>query len=71
MAITIRTLKAVSSDLFQRHYYLTPDNRQTALRLEQQIRSALYRLSLLLNAMNDELSLIPVCIFTLSYVYMH
>ncbi|TFK55317.1 hypothetical protein OE88DRAFT_1780799 [Heliocybe sulcata] len=50
---------ALSRNLFtEGHVYLRNDKYKT-LRLEMEIRSALHRLSILMTAMDDELSLVP------------
>jgi len=40
----------------------TPHEKRKTLKLEVQIRNALHRLTLLITTMNDELSLVPVCV---------
>ncbi|THH09172.1 hypothetical protein EW146_g8766 [Bondarzewia mesenterica] len=47
------------SELFQRCLSFTAEDRTKTYKLELQIRSSLYRLSLLIDTMNAELSLLP------------
>ncbi|KAI0060839.1 hypothetical protein BV25DRAFT_1827399 [Artomyces pyxidatus] len=63
---TSRTLGLLSQlyltlgrEMFQHSISCDPDARRRTLRLELEIRNALYRLTLLISAMNDELSMLP------------
>ena len=47
-------------ELFNRNRVYTPDDRRRTLRLELEIRDALIRLSRLIVALRDEMSLLPV-----------
>jgi len=49
----------LSRELFKRHRVYTPDDRRRTLRLELEIRDALIRLSRLIIALRDEMSLLP------------
>ncbi|KAH9056632.1 hypothetical protein EDB87DRAFT_1675958 [Lactarius vividus] len=57
---TSRTLGLLSQlGLFKRNRVYTPDNRRRTLRLELEIRDSLIRLSRLIVALRDEMSLLP------------
>ena|SRR6266404_2240033 len=48
-------------ELFKRNRVYTPDDRRRSLKLELEIRNSLIRLSRLIVALHDEMSLLPVC----------
>lgn len=55
-----RRFLAASSDLFHNVDSRAPHEIHKTMKLELQIRNALYRLTILLTTMSDELSLVPV-----------
>jgi hypothetical protein len=51
------------SDMFNNpRFSFMPHDKRKTLKLEVQIRNALYHLTILITTMNDELSLVPVSV---------
>jgi hypothetical protein len=52
---------AGTRELFKRNRAFTPSDRRRTRKLELEIRNSLIRLSRLIVALRDEMSLLPVC----------